>query len=402
MKEITSIWYKQNLNSKVLFIVKYKLFLKMKQNIFLLIFILHFSLLYGQEKYSYPFEKISKIDTVYNKDKIDDLINNSNLFEGTFFIGYYDYENNRTPTFFKLEKDYCLSFDLDFEYNVSYTVIGQSENKQYVFVSGEGSYSARQTGFVSKYLHVLDLKNNAFLNLQYYSLIIYWEPDTNSYEEFNTIKEYTVNSSKISIVENGLSVINDFFTISDDLNRDYDIIQSGEYEFDEFQLRKTKYYDSESMRFKPLKYIGNIALGMTLEDFKTIYPMAVFVEKENIYATCADEDIKGFEIWDDNELLGYVSNSLNDNMISDFIVISSKFNFGQINTNSSANEVLMLYPNSNVRLDLLTDWEHIYIQELNMELGFKTDENNRIGIYQNETFIKLKNGKTKVDFIQIY
>lgn len=372
----------------------------MKQPIVILILLHAFFTAFSQEKYVYEFEKIETVDTIQKKEVLDDLLSNVKLFDDKFFISYYG--NDRIPSFYKKEKDLCLSLNLDFSDETNYNIIGLSQNQQFIYINGEGDHSTGQTNYGYKYLYIVNLKNNTFLQIQYYSSIVFWEPNENDPSGFNIAKENTVNSSKIVLNKNGFTVISDIFSISNDEKIDYDVIQSGEYELDEFRLKKTKYYNKELMKFEPIKYAGNIAIGMTLEDLKLIYPYVSFIEKENIYQTCADENDLGFEVWDGTELIGYVDNQITDNKIKNLKVISPRFNFDKLNTNTTAVEILKYFPKSNVRLDSLTDWEHIYVIELDIELIFKTNDTNRIGKYKNENFVKLKNEKAKVDFIQVY
>lgn len=371
----------------------------MKQQIIILILLNNFFITFGQEKFVYQFEKIEAIDTIQKKEILNDLLSNAKLFDNKFFISYYG--NDRIPTFFKKEKDFCLSLNLGFSDETNYNIVGLSENQQFIYINGEGDHATGQTNYGYKYLYIVNLKNNTYLEIQYYSSIVFWEPNENDPSESIITKENTVNSSKIVLNKNGFTVTNNIFSITNDEKIDYDVIQSGEYVLDEFKLKKTKYYDAELMKFTPIKYIGDIAIGMTLEDLKLIYPYISLIEKENIYQTCSDENALGFEIWDGTELIVYVDNNITDNKIKNLKVISPRFNFDKLNTNTTASEILKYFPKSNVRLDLLTDWEHIYIKELNIELVFKTNEANRIGKYENENFVKLKNGETKVDFIQV-
>ena len=371
----------------------------MKQQIIFPILILNFLISFSQEKYVYEFEKIEAIDTIQKKEILNDLLSNARLFDNKFFISYNG--NEKIPTFYKKEKDFCLSFNLGFSDETSYNIIGLSENQQFIYIDGEGEHSTGQTNYGYKNLYIVNLKKNTYLEIQYYSSIVFWEPDEDD-SNGNITKKNTVNSSKIVLNKNGFTAINNIFSITNDEKIYYDVIQSGEYELDEFKLKKTKYYDAELMKFEPIKYVGNIAIGMTLEDLKLIYPYISLIEKENIYQTCADENTLGFEVWDGTELLGYVDKNITDNKIKNLKVISPRFNFDKFNTNTTASEILKYFPKSNVRLDLLTDWEHIDIKELNIEFVFKTNDTNRIGKYKNENFVKLKNGKTKVDFIQVY
>jgi len=372
----------------------------MTKRIIILILLNNFFVTFGQEKYAYEFEKIEAIDTIQKKEILNDLLSDVKLFDNKFFISYYG--NDRIPTFYKKEKDYCLSLNLGFFDKTKINIVGLSENKQFIYINEEGNHSARQTEFGYKYIHIVNLKNNTSLQIQYFSSVVFWEPNENDPNGFNVTKEHTVNSSKIALNKNGMTVTTTIFSITNDEKIDYEIIQSGEYELGEFKLKKTKFYNTELMKFEPIKYIGNIAIGMTLEDLKLIYPYASFIEKETIYKTCADANTLGFEVWDGNELLAYVNNNITENRITNFIAISSAFNFGKLNINSTARQVLKYYPKSNVRLDLLTEWEHIYVKEFNIEFIFKTNEASRIGNYKNEDFVKLKNGETKVDFIQVY
>ena len=372
----------------------------MKYQIFILILLHSFTSSFSQEKYVYHFEKMEAVDTIYNKDIKDDVLNDAEMFDNKYFISYYGKE--RIPAFYIKEKDFCVTLNLDFSEQTNYKIIGLSENKQFIYINAEGDHTARQTQFGFKYFYIVNLENYTFLQIQYYSSIVFWEPDENDPNGFNVTKEHKVNSSKIAFNQNGFTVMNEIFDINNENKIDYDVIQSGEYELDVSKLRKTKFYDTNLMKFQPITYIGDIAIGMTLEDIILIYPNISFIEKENNYKTCADKSSFGFEIWDGNEVLGFVANNIQDNKIKSLIVRSPRFYFGKINTNTTASEVLKYYPKSNIRLDLLTDWEHIYIKELHVELVFKTNETNRIGLYKNDTFKKFKNPNAKVDFIQVF
>ncbi|HPJ11646.1 MAG TPA: hypothetical protein PLS51_13515 [Flavobacterium sp.] len=368
----------------------------MKRQIIILILLCNLFITHGQEKCIYEFEKIEAVNTIQKKETIENLLSNAELFDNKYFINFYN--NERTPTFFIKEKDYCISLNIDFSDEAKYNIVGLSQNGQFIYINGEGNHLARQTEFGYKYLYIINLKNKTYLPIQYFSSVVFWEPNDNG---FNITKEHTVNSSKIAFNKDGFTVTNYIFSITNDEKIDYDVIQSGVYELDDVKLKKTKSYNAKLMQFIPIKFVGNIAIGMTLEDLKLIYPDVSFIEKQNIYQNCAEENSLGFEVWDGNELLGYVNNALSENRISNFIALSSVFNFGKLSTNSTAREILKWYPKSNVRLDLITDWEHIYVKELNIELVFKTNETNRIGKYKNENFIKLRKGEAKVDFIQV-
>ena len=372
----------------------------MKHHILVLILLQSFTSAFSQENYVYHFEKIEAVDTIYKKELSANVLDDVELFDQKYFISYY--ANERIPAFYVREKDFYIAMNLDFSNQTNYSIIGQSENKQFIYINAEGDHAARQTQFGFKYLYIVNLKDNTFLQVQYYSSVVYWEPDENDPDGFNITTEHTVNSSKIALHQNGFTVMNEIFELNSENKIDYDVIQSGVYELDASKLKKTKYYDANLMKFQTIKYVGDIAIGMTLQDVTLVYPYISFIEKENIYKTCADDSSFGFEIWDGNEVLGYANNNIQDNKIKSLIVLSPRFFFGEINTNTTASEVIKYFPKANVRIDSLTEWEHIYIKELNIELVFKTTETDRIGKYKNDTFIKLKNPSTKVDFIQVF
>ncbi len=371
----------------------------MKLHFALLFFIINFLVGYSQEKYSYEFEKIIATDTISAQDQIADIVSGAELYDGKFLISYY--ENDRIPLLYKKEKDILISYNLDFADETNYELIKQSANKQYLFITGKGSHSARQTEFGYKTFYTIDVQNNKFVNFQYYSSMTFWAPNEEDPAGFTVTQEFTVTNSQLLIIEDIITVLSYFVSLTNEATRDNDVIKSGEYIIEESQIKKVKYYDENSMTFRPIRYAGKMAIGMTLDDVKLIYTDVDFVEKENSYRTCADENQQGFEIYDGTELLAFVPNELSENKILNLIILSPKINFGKISTNSTAQQILKTYPKSNVRLDSLSDWEHIYIAELNIELVFKTNENNRIAAYKKEVFSKLKNGSAKSDFIVI-
>ena len=64
----------------------------MKQQIIILILLHNFFIAFGQEKYSYHFEKI-ETDTIFEKDSIKNMVGGTELYAGKFFISYYFLKN---------------------------------------------------------------------------------------------------------------------------------------------------------------------------------------------------------------------------------------------------------------------------------------------------------------------
>jgi len=362
----------------------------------LLIFVLFsiVSVSNGQEKYSLNFKKLESGGIIYKQEEINIIDKVNKIDANEVFLCKIKTKGDDIYLAIK-EKNYWLPFYLNLDYeNISGPIL-VSENKRYLFINTEVDQIAGQTEIINKVLEIIDLKNHASLQLDYFNATHFWKNQENA--AFTTSKKELAYSNLI-LDNNFLTLINNCIADGSYINCDNN---GGVYEFQENALKKIKHYDKETMLLKPIKYIGPIAIGMTLEDLRSVYPNINFAEKPNPYLTCAAGDSSGFEVWNGTELLGFVTNSLSFEKVNGFVAISPKFSFGKINTNTTAEEVLKLYPKCNVRLDLVTEWEHIYIQELGIELVFKTDENNRMGVYENEDFVKIKNKKAQADFIVV-
>jgi hypothetical protein len=371
----------------------------------------------GQEKYIYEFEKLAITDTIFTKDIVDTLkIDIEYNYDDYFFADrYFKGEIDGTiHCLIKKKNDYWISYAIPYEYGPgqSTSLIGPSENKKYFLASSYYNHLSHGGGHGNENtiekLIVIDIENNSAAQIESYIYDMFWNDDESSG------KNYII--SKFIFENNYLIILNTCINsegIEDCKNL------GGLYEFKNDRLKKIKKYNPTKMGFTTITYIGDIAIGMTLEELRLVYLNAIFTEKENKYGSCA-ESKNGYEIWNNNKLLGFaLTKSINEKIeytetdinysnekianekITSFIVLPSNYNDVKINENITAYEVLKNYPKANIRIDSLTEWEHIFIKELNMEFVFKTDENSRIGIYKNEQFVKLKNKKAKPDFIEI-
>lgn len=67
-------------------------------------------------------------------------------------------------------------------------------------------------------------------------------------------------------------------------------------------------------------------------------------------------------------------------------------------------QVLKKHPGNKLRRDLISDWEYLYLKEENVRIVFRTDETNRIGVYDldpESESTSIKRPKAKVDFIEL-
>ena len=146
--------------------------------------------------------------------------------------------------------------------------------------------------------------------------------------------------------------------------------------------------------------VDNIKIGMTLADVKAVHPKANIKEVPNKYGNCADDDYTGYEIRERNKLIAFVILNT-DQKIKRIVVTSPKFKFNGVNTKSTVDDILKHHPEAKLSMNSLDDWEYIYLQNPDMTIGFETDENSRIGIYDDETVVGIKRKSASVDFIII-
>lgn len=366
----------------------------MKRIFFLLLLVSQFSASKGQEKYSYDFEKLEVVDTIYIKSHIDTLLPESKFVSNNFFIN----EDQPQITLIKKSNSYWLVYLLPFESgtNSFYSIIGESEDRKYFFVKTQSNNISRGTENIDKAFYIIDVINNSYTSLENYTFSHGWEFG----EKGELVRDdHSIKNSEIVVNKNNFIVLNSCFD-------HFELVEcdnlGGEYELQNQKLKKIKSYDRKTMQLKPIQYVGDIAIGMTFEDIRLLYSNVRFEEVPNKYGTCADDDVNGFKIWNENNelMMLVIMNGEMPSRIKYIVVTSSKYNFNNINTNLTIEEAFKAYPKANFRLDALTEWEHLFIQELNIELVFETQENNRIGIYKNEEFLKLKRKKAKIDFIR--
>lgn len=392
----------------------------MKQLLGFLFLLFNYSIFYGQERYNYEFEKLATTDTIVDKEQIRILKTESEYNYPSYFVvgRYFEGENDKEIfCLIKEENNYWVSYAISNEYGFGFgsvNIIGPAANKNYFLVSSYYNYLSHGGGHGNentiKELIIIDIENNSSVQLESYTRDYSWQfaEDGEAYDANNE----DIMVSNYVFDTNFLTIVNTCFI---NQNIETCLNPGGLYEFSKEKLKKIKNYNAEKMGFVPIQYIGEIAIGMTLEDLKLVYPNGQIFKKENTFGTCAEAKI-GFEVWDENTLLGFaITKPIRENSgnsdeeiidyanekIINFLVLSVTLNVGKINTNSTASEVLKMYPKANVRLDLLSEWEHIYLKELNSELVFKTNDSNRIGVYKNEIFVKLKNKNAKIDFIVV-
>jgi hypothetical protein len=376
----------------------------------MLFIVFFFTKTFGQEQYIRDFEKLTVIDTIRNQEKINSLKNNgSYVFESCFVSDWTTKDDEYLKALIKSEQAYWLVIAFPFEIgeenlHYSFEINGFTENGKYFLVSLRNSFLGHGAGggneIDQRQLVIMDMAKNSFIILDAYDYDLAWEYEERTERQLN---HSTLDIANIIVDNDKITILNNCFKNSE-LKPCQDI--GGVYEIQNQKLVKTKYYNSKKRQMKPVKYIGKLALGMTIEDLKLIYSDLRPVIVGNKYGTCADDDnVLGYDISDGEELLCYVTTK--DERINSFLALSPSFNFGKITINSTAEEILQNYPKAKWRIDSLSEWEHLYIEELDVEIVFKTDDNNRVGKYlydkkQSEMIFKKLNRKdAKPNFIQV-
>ncbi|NMH26821.1 hypothetical protein [Flavobacterium silvaticum] len=368
----------------------------------------------AQDHYFYRFEQMEITDTL-TVIEADSLKRGSEFIYPEYFLVGRNFKNEPDTTvqcLIRKINDHWISYAIPNEFGNT-QLLGLSQNPKYFLASSSFNHLSHGGGHGNENgienLIIIDLSNHSWVQLESYSLDQYWEQNENG--ELTT-NEKSESISKFSIDENQLTELTTCYS-----NGQFqDCFYPGSvYEFRNGELQKIKRYDTKKMGFSQIHYAGRMAFGMALADVLEAYPDVEFTKTANRFGMCAD-DKKGFAISIATDTLAFVLTrpikegetdtedggiNLSNEKIFRIFVESEGFQFGKLSKKSTASEILKLYPTANVRLDLLTNWEHIYIQELSVEFVFKTNDKNRIGKYRDETFVKLRNKRAKPDFIAV-
>jgi hypothetical protein len=153
---------------------------------------------------------------------------------------------------------------------------------------------------------------------------------------------------------------------------------SGVYQISNNSLKKIKDYSEESKAVKPIRWADKIHSGMTIENLVKSYPNAE-INQEPQYKYGFGSNELGYEIRINQEVHFFVAAP--KEIVGGISVVSSKYSFNGVNTETTISQVLEKYPDSKLHIDLIDDWEYMYLKNEKITLIFKTNSTNRIGIY---------------------
>jgi hypothetical protein len=369
---------------------------------------------FGQQPYFYNFEKLEATDTIPERQvnvlKLESQFNYSDYFfvkrniEGS--------QQANVPCLVKKQGDVWVSYTLASDFGET-EFTGRTSNADYFLLKSYYSHVAQGAGTVSenqtRTLIIVDVKQLACIRLESHSKDFFTQLGENGSEltDIDEVHSTFVLDGLLLIILNNC--------------RDNDKIKEcadpgGVYQFEAGGLRKIQAYNPATLAYTTIHYVTDIAPGMTLQQISESYPYAEIFKTDNLLGTCADAET-GYGMRINGKVAGFLlarpfaetvqeepeEAGLNLSALKAYrlVFFSPQFAIGGISTETTAAEILKRYPDANVRLDSLTEWEHMYIKELGAEAVFKTDESNRVAKYRNEQFTKLKNKQARPDFISV-
>ncbi len=375
----------------------------------------------AQDRYINEFEKLPSVTSIkdlgdISKWKLDATeIFDANLFYTTNYLS----DNVRTSAlFYRRGKDWTI-YETPFGGDRMFPdFLGYSEDGQYAFFQIESvSHIARGIETDYSYFCIIDLFYGTFTDLETYYYQHHW---SNSEDENTTSNSFFMSKSQIIIEGRKLTVLESDFSVGEDYldKNELDIkfglydSQSGIFEIQDQKLIKTHYYDSAVKQMKPIVYGGKLAVGMVLRDIPDIYNTSYGLELKEVprFAYGFDSEEIGYELWvSGNPLYFLIAPNRHSEIrrIEHLVLISPELTVHGLHPGMTVEAILKEHPNANLNIDLISDWEYIYLKEFDIRLIFKTDSSKRIAEYTlNEKtgdFIptKILNKTRKVDFIKI-
>lgn len=384
----------------------------------LFIIILFLCLKTLQAQYIYEFEKLD-VTVIKDFREIEKLKQEADFFDSNlFFIKNYQKDNFIFSILvYRKDNDWVI-YETPFGGDSMFPhFVGYSENGRYAFFQVKSHHSTRGADTNSSNFYIIDLINNTFTYFEtdyYQHLWWYSEEDDTSFESYYSTKsQIIIEGNKLIVLESDFSIWEEERE-KDELDEKfgwYDS-QNGIYEIQEQKLLKTHYYDNDTKRMKPIIYVGDIALGMVLRDVAGIYNYGIELKEVSQFTYGYDSEETGYELWISNKPLYFliVPNRYSEiRRIEYLTILSPEISVHGLNTDMTVKNVLKKYPDAKLNIDLINDWEYIYIKNLNLRLEFKTNKDNRIAQYKlNEKdksgdFVatKLLNENQKIDFITI-
>ncbi len=323
--------------------------------------------LFGQIGGNNEFYPLTPIDTIYNSEELKNSRKLDSLNSENYFFTYKNNESESGLFFTKKEHDQWMVFEFESDlFKSSNTVIKgfrrESDDLISIQVLRFPSGACSNTYGVFILLNIRTCKAMEFWNYHY----------EECYDELGEVYLSSECNATIEVSGNSIKVNNN--NLKDSLN----CFESAEYEIHGDKLIKTKYYFKPTQRLYPVICTNNICTGMKFTAFKSEFPKVDY-KKSPLYEYGLDSDRLGYEIYKNGEIQFFLT--VSSGIITGITFVSSEYTFNGINTTTKVNDILNMYPDSKIYMDLISEWEYISIPDEKITLIFKTDHTNRIGIY---------------------
>tara|TARA_R110002012_G_scaffold105970_2_gene247124 strand:+ start:640 stop:1734 length:1095 start_codon:yes stop_codon:yes gene_type:complete len=339
------------------------------------------------------FYPLTPIDTINNFNQLNKFERIDNLNSTDFFFTYKDRGYKSGLLLYKKSDDKWIIYELNSEmFSSSNMTIDnfRLEDEKYIFIQ----VSRFPSGVCSNIYGFLTI-----LNIETCKTIEFCNYNQQECYDKNARVSSQSECRTTTNLEKGILSLKSSENL-DGLN----CIESAVYKIKNDSLIKIKYYLSTHKSFYPIvcndEY--DICTGTNFNSLKNKFSNAKYKEVP-IFEYGYDSETIGKELYINNELQLFVAISDSD-IITGISFVSPRYTFNNISTETIVSEILNKYPNSKLNIDLISDWEYIFIKELDIRLVFKTNNYNRIGLYSTdfeEGTTKVKRPNVTIDFIQI-
>jgi hypothetical protein len=153
--------------------------------------------------------------------------------------------------------------------------------------------------------------------------------------------------------------------------------------------------------------VDKIHIGMTIQEMKSLYPGADFIE-EPLFKYGVDSENNGIKVAVNGESLFFIWTLEDNDTINGIEILSQNIAIDHdVHVGMTLEDFLRKYPDSKLAFDELSlDYEYIQVPGLDYRVEFLTTETTRVADYNysgNEPeFVSIKRPAAKIDRISVF
>lgn len=160
--------------------------------------------------------------------------------------------------------------------------------------------------------------------------------------------------------------------------------------------------------FTTLAQIGidRLYTGQTMDEARSLYPEAAF-KKVDGWSYCVDGESESYVISIDEKPHFFINSIDDGKTITGISILSEDYSpMKGLHVGNTFNAIHESYPELELRIDDLCNYEYLYLADMGMTIVFRTTEENRIGTYTGSPgdYKRIgfsKNTSRKVDWISL-